>query len=419
MTHYKNHIQPKRRGVTLIEVIFSIGVILIGLVGVVAILPLAGRRAQDSISISVGSGMCDAVFHDLQTRNFLSRSLYFNTTTNTPIGVADVASLSPGSFCIDPLFVANLDANGTIPPTVLSNQYEPRLFPYYKNTHDPTQDPSTSFTSSWPVQPRMLRVGVLEESIVSPATTRGSISIEESLALVERGDDIPFVRPKDRTLNATIKGANAVTSGTTYGKLLSTGEYSWIATVNPLPGGEYASVSVVVIRNRERSFTLPTTTTAPSRPDGNQIGERLAYVTYATGFRGGAGGVVHLISNLNTVSTVQSNDWLMLSRTTPAGDIHRWYRVSAVDGKAVKERRPIAEDATAGDVKPGLPGTGAELRDIWSRKLYLDGPDWSFNFVSGTLPDGYADTTFADNTVATLVEGVVSVTERVVSLNSL
>ncbi len=44
-----------RRAVTLVEVIFSIGVVLIGLVGVASILPLAGNRAQESMNMSAGA----------------------------------------------------------------------------------------------------------------------------------------------------------------------------------------------------------------------------------------------------------------------------------------------------------------------------------------------------------------------------
>ncbi len=405
----------RRRGVTLLEVIFSIGVVLIGLVGVASILPLAGRRAQDSISMSVGSAMSDAIFQELQARGYLAQSLYFEVAGNTTVNRGNVDALTPGSFCIDPLFVADLSVNSTIPPPVLSNRYSGRLFPYYLNTHDPTQDPSTAYSELWPVvQPRMLRVGILSQTAVPTA----SISIEEARALVERTDDLPYLRPTDRTLSAVVKGASATGTGSTFGKKLVTGEYSWIATVNPLPGNEYASISIVIIRNRDRGFDLPTTTTAPVRPDGNLLGERLAYVTFANGFRGGAGGVVHLVSNANTVSTIQTNDWLMLSRTNSAGqDIHRWYRVSAVDGDAERLTRTVAEDSTSPGFQSGLPGSGS--REIWSRRLYLDGPDWSFNVVTSTMPPGYADTSFADNTIATLVEGVVTVSEKVVSLNSL
>jgi type II secretory pathway pseudopilin PulG len=404
----------QRNAFTLIEVIFSIGVILIGLLGVASILPLAGRRAQDAVSLSVGSSICDSVLNELQSRKFLADGRFLLLDDNMTFDRDTLSSLTPVSFCIDPLFVADFDANNTIPVADPGNRYSHRFFPYYQATHDPTQDPSTAYTELWPsAQPRLHRVGITRTGV----SFNESISVEEAFSLVDSADDLAFLRPDDKSLSAVLKGSNAVSSGSPYGKQLATGEYTWFATVNPMPGDAFASISVVVVRNRNRSFAVPTTTTAMTRPDLNMSGERLAYVTYSTGFRGGAGGVVHLASSANTISSLKTNDWLMLSRRTTSGvDVHRWYRVSAVDGDAAKENRSTAAQAT-NPTLAALPGTGT--RDIWTRKIYLDGPDWSFGIGTTALPAGYSDDTFADNTFATLVSDVVSVTERVVSLNSL
>src|SRR5690606_18970663 len=102
-----------------------------------------------------------------------------------------------------------------------------------------------------------------------------------------------------------------------------------IATVNPLPGNLYANLSVVVIRNRQRDYSVPAA--AVQLPERNATDERLAYVAYASGFTGGAGGEVHLVSNSNTVFRVRSGDWIMLSSSRGGNPTHRWYRVSAVD----------------------------------------------------------------------------------------
>ena len=50
-----------RRAVTLVEVIFAVGVVLVGLLGVMSILPLAGRRAEDSINLNVGAAMAESI----------------------------------------------------------------------------------------------------------------------------------------------------------------------------------------------------------------------------------------------------------------------------------------------------------------------------------------------------------------------
>ena len=61
-----------RRAVTLVEVIFSIGVVLIGLLGLLSILPLAGKRAQDSISLSVAPVIANNVQAELLASKYLS-----------------------------------------------------------------------------------------------------------------------------------------------------------------------------------------------------------------------------------------------------------------------------------------------------------------------------------------------------------
>ena len=60
-----------RRAVTLVEVVFSIAVILIGLVGLVSILPLAGHRAQEAITMDVGASFGDAVLKEIQIRRWI------------------------------------------------------------------------------------------------------------------------------------------------------------------------------------------------------------------------------------------------------------------------------------------------------------------------------------------------------------
>jgi len=422
-----SHSIDRRRGVTLIEVIFSIGVILVGLIGVASILPLAGRRSQDAVSMSVGAAIADSVMNELQAKRYVSGDALVRPPLNTPppndyvaFGRSTMATVG-SSFCIDPMFMAEYASTNAAPLNEPVSGHSRLFFPYYKSDFDPTRDPSaaTAVGTNWPnAQPRMLRVGVLRPGF-TPVT---SASIEECLAIVESIDDLNVERPKDRSKNAVLKAANATTAGTSFGKRLATGEYSWIATVNPFADNAYASVSVAVIRNRDRNFVVTTAPVAANRPDLNMIAERIAYVTYESGFKGGAGGVIHLIGNANTVSTIRTGEWIMLSRrvsSAPVVDFHRWYRVSGVDGKAILRPRDPTVSTTAGSLRSELPATGN--RDVWERKLYLDGPDWDFGFEATpvALPAGYSDGTFGNNTYVTIVEGVVSVTERTVSLNSL
>ena len=80
------NLQQTRKGlrsaVTLIEVIFSIGVILIGLLGLLSILPLAGQRAQDSVGLSVAPVLASNVQAELNAEKFFNSNRLRSITTS-------------------------------------------------------------------------------------------------------------------------------------------------------------------------------------------------------------------------------------------------------------------------------------------------------------------------------------------------
>ena len=362
--------QSIRRAVTLVEVIFAIGVILIGLLGLLSILPLAGNRSQDSISLSTGPQVANRVLAELKSNRFLSKGQLI-TMTGVNLSVD-----SNVSFCIDPIFVS--DPLTVKPARVTNVGYFSGNFPFYDARHDPSKDPiSTRPPSTGVGQPRMNRVGINDSIGVVPGTVARVFS--------ENRDDLINTRPDDRSVPVRLSAGEIqpLSTGLEYGKRIPSGEFSWIVTVNPLRGGVYASVAVVVMRNRTMELDFP--------PLKNTIGERLASVTYAQGFRGGAGGIVHLEANQKTESNLVPGDWVMLSKKENGQEKHHWYRVVGLDGEPEIER------------------------GIWRHRVLLDGPDWSFGYNT----DGSVDSNIVDNTFATLVSGVVCVTETVLKLSEI
>jgi len=392
------------RGVSLVEVIFSIGVIVIGILGVMSIMPLAGRRAQDSVSMSVGAAMGDSIAAEILSNRWNQKGqLRILTPANVAVRTVTDSAVAPYSytptvftlpdvpFCIDPMLIRS---DTTV--TALSDQsgFNTVYFPYYKPTHNPVVDPSEIGAATLaelggpaPFR-RLIRVGLLRAaSDVTPLNKANLLTTSEAFHVGERGDDIRFDRPKDRTLPAIISGDRATNlpGSTDYGTRFGSGDYSWIATVVPEQTPGYATMSVVVIRNRLRNFDMPTSFPA-ANPDRNAAAERLAIINSSNGFVGGAGGMVGITSNLNTVSRMLPGQWVMLSGFTRNQiPVHRWYRIAALGGEAV-------DNVAAG---------------TWSRELYLDGADW--DFLNPTLPP----------TFMTIVDGVVSVTNHFVRLESL
>jgi len=404
------------RGVSLVEVIFAIGVIIIGILGVMSILPLAGRRAQDSVSMSVGAAMGDSIaaeilsnrwnqkgqlriltppdfagpFNNVTVRTYIDTAVSPYSYTTTTFALPDVP------FCIDPMLIR---AGATTTRLDDTTGFNTVYFPYFKPTHNPLVDPSITGATQLvedanaPAPFRlMIRVGLLRQaSRTVPLANASLLSISEAFHVAERADDVRFERPTDRTLPAIIPGesATSLTGATDYGTRFGSGDYSWIATVVPEQTPGYATLSVVVIRNRLRDFDIPAILPA-TNAERNAAAERLALVSSPTGFVGGAGGMVTITSSLNTVSRMLPGQWVMLSgftrdlsssSATAKVPVHRWYRIAALGGDTV-------EDEAAG---------------TWSRELHLDGADWDFT-----------TTTFM-----TIVDGVVSVTNHFVRLDSL
>ena len=419
--------QSPKYGVTLVEVLFAIGVILVGLVGLASVLPIAGRRAQDSVDLNEASAFATATLDELTAQGTLQPNTLVTrldraiggfsvgatpTLSNVP-PLPNAFSAPPGvtSWCVDPLFVSDgvsqknqtnggyfvpFDPNG-------GNGYRRILFPYYRAEHNPLTDPSGTFNTgtAWPLAPRMLRVGV--------GGPRGLVSAREAESIAELPDGLAVTKPDDNSLNVDFQTQGAIDAGqvsglggsSLIGKRLRDGSLTWIATCNRLQGTSYINVAIVILRNRDRSFyTYPVGTgSAAATAEDNAIAERLAYVSSANGFTGGAGGSVQIVAPANTASDLTVNDWVMLSRN-PAGGwpVHRWYRVASVGQEAEEINFP---DPVHGTDRP-----------VWRHTLYLDGPDWSFGFST----PGSADGTVADNTYVTIVEDVVAVSEQTIRL---
>jgi Tfp pilus assembly protein PilV len=412
-----------RKAVTLIEVIFSIGVVLIGLLGLLSLMPLAGKRSQEAISLAAASALGDSVMNELLSRKPISNGLLSNmsnaavtyNTTTTPAQL-QVGGSPVGGICIDPIYKGNQ-------APLTSNHYNDRFFPYFIETHDPLLNPSVA-GNPWPsTQPRLTRVGA-NHTLAAPSVGRS----EQARAIAESNDAVTFERPKDRADDAVLPGLKTNSSHLlSYGKRVPSGEYSWIATVCPLAGGRFASVSVVVVRNRDTERDYPSgLETVPLR---NSVSERLAYVADAAGFSGGAGGTVLLAGSQTTLSQLRSNDWVMLSTRVSVGpppvDVHRWFRVVSVDSEPVLHRTTHAlpdQDTVLNAFVPTAVGT-----DVWLRRVQLDGVDWRFSFINDNpandppmpAPPLTPAERYADNTYATILTDVVSVTERVVPLSSL
>ncbi|MBC8356017.1 MAG: hypothetical protein H8E66_28910 [Planctomycetes bacterium] len=310
-----------RRGVSLLEVMFSLGVIAVGLLGVMALIPVGlSHVGKGAIADSASRTGLDAV------EAFTARGMGRTDQWITRSGAAVPGTPRNGdrtAFCIDPRFAAvHFD-------TTAGASGNPDLFPY------------TSATSS---DPRMLRISLLQEPAGSAIMTAG-----QAETVFVTADDLVFDLPDDKSL------APIQQYGESQTRRQFDGNFSWLATLVPVQDATDAyrdlyTLSVVVFNDRDSSMTM------------DAVNERVANVTsfYSSGL---AGGDVALEASSAAALDVKRGDWLMLMGIVATGaassassddtPLFRWYR--------------ILETESA----PRLTSPA-----VWNLDVTLQGPDW-------------------------------------------
>ena len=352
----------QRVAITLLEVLLSIGVMSVGLLSVIVLIPVAQHKAEEGTLADRQASAGRVAFRDFQIRDMGNPARWYSFD---PSSVNITVPLDRRlSFCIDPLFLSDPVVVGSTP--VLARSF----FPYG------VYAPATGFMHRVTLRSRL--------GLDIPMPQGQADQIFRML------DDLTFEAPaSDESLGAeqTVLGIDTSGDGAINAendivwKRYAEGKVSWMATLVPEPvasGNEYR-LSVIVFS--QRSLTPDTS--------GNLGDEGVVSVTnfYSAGL---SGGDVRVDSSANPTAVAQlaelrPGDWVMLHAQqamlmpngvpTPAS-YFRWYRVVAAD----------ESDTT----QPSS----------W-RELTLQGPDWRDS---------------NNNTSMTMVRGVVAVFEKTVTL---
>lgn len=346
-----------RLGVSLIEVLFAIGILTVGLLGVASVIPLGGREVAEAGKADRMAACGQAVLHDVKVRGFLDprgwrsqagvpivRDTSGGTVTSIVLG--DSYLLPRGTYVIDPQYVAYANSQG------ISNAH---LFPYGTTP------------------PNLGRV-----TLARSLTSNVVLSFAEAEQLCTWRDDLSFDLPDesddrprasvlaDMGSNKTdlirwpVRTSDNVPGTPTALKAHNEGQFSWLLTVTPsgrftkIGTIEYVQVdhaisyqvSVVVFFNRNLGSV--------NDPDLAERGERaigsVDFTAVGTGF---GGGDVELTSA--PTGELRKNHWLLIpfDRSSSSPTQYAWYRVVAVD----------EWDSTAS-----------------TRYVTLSGPDWTFGY---------------------------------------
>jgi len=346
-----------RGGVTVLEVLFSIGIVTVGLLGVMIIVPLAGlRTSQGTIADGADRLGRNAVraFDVYQMRRPDSWAQLNTASAPASPTFATyphpwVYPFNPGeSFCIDPLYVAaHAGSSGT---------FDIMRFPYYPTTPAP---PPTA------IPPTMRRVTLRSgpgATITPPPTPPPPIivpamSVEQASQIFLGNDDLVFSLPNDRTLPPQQKFSfddSAAPVTTERLKRQWEAKFSWLATLVPKPGfsSDTYLLSIVVFHRRETLL------------DAERILDIDPTNFHSNGYNGGDvvlhAGPTWYPRDPEADLKMKEGEWLMLAGANAAGASHfRWYRI---------------QNADAGPVDVG--------GGSYERNLTLFGQDWPVTLLN-------------------------------------
>ena len=342
----------RRRGVSILEVIFAILVVAIGLLAALTVFPVAAHiarkgRIADESAVAGRAGV--HIFDAKGMRRpdmWVGWSQYWETRATPPApapqpgfhSLTNISFPTGTAFCIDPRFIA---VNSGTPV----NARDASVFPYV---------PTTAIG-----QPRMFRVG-LTNGVPSPLG--GTLMTRwQADSIFIFGDDHTLTRPADGSLPGfgTFTQVDSDNDGTP--DLLtsrsSSGHMSWLATLAPKhelysPGvvaSELYMLSIVVFYDRPLvGFAIDTTTS-----EMYLRSERVVGVNFVdAGGTGYAGGETLLIwppvgtinpptqaafDTAREMLKVRAGDWIMLAGTVTipttgvSVPIFKWYRVTEAD----------------------------------------------------------------------------------------
>lgn len=417
-----------RRGITLMEVLVSIGVLSVGILGAAALMPMATYFQNETTKYDRGGALAQQAMHDLQVKNYLSpRRWIFIDPSNpspplTPEGIVGLTGTMAApnanynafsAFAIDPLGFSYVNDSSSANPAVIFPVY----FPAFPSMAPAPVPPGTTAGQAFP-PPTIYRTGVTANEYWPPAATEPVTSpIVMSFAVADRfmrsNDDVLFEtdrasllaqNPNNIDLRPTAITSMAGNLPTAVAPNFA-GDYSWIATVSRVPSDMLKGpliaaslhrfqVSVVVLQKRDLTL-WPAALTDEAPPSERQVyamftqyaGQAGNNLQVASPFYGGGGLQLYVYENgsppplgqpsRHWLDNIKPNTYLMLSAnfvdSITGANVYpqlAWYRIVNVDDGPNQD-----------------PNNGSR----WYRNLTVAGGDWPgmwFQPTVGSIPSG-------------------------------
>lgn len=381
---------PRRRGITILEVLIAAGVLAIGMFGVMAMIPLIAMRLREGEIADRSAVLSRNAVEEVQVRGWTDpRRWRWYRTDGTYIDPSNgvlartewqnwpalpAPSNLPASpaICVDPQGMTGLVGGN-------ANRV---AFPF--ETLGPRY-----------VMQRVTPFPLTNSAAPNNSTDQG---IAEVGAVAE--DDLLFERPKSRTdlpFQTFPVDRNVSTAAVDQTRRMAQRDYSYMATLTPLDNvitfngrGNYL-LSAVVFYQRSRTYEDEHVGSISPVVTTNALGEAIS--GFPSGGVSGGDVVINCGADPEMLD-VTKGDWVMLTyprQLDGSGNVtqpayHRWYQVIE------------ASPYNLADVD----GSGNALR-----RVTLAGPDWPG--VGATM---------ADLTQVTWLPGVASVSEKTITLGS-
>lgn len=438
--------RSSRRGISLLEVLISMFVLLFGLMGVAAVFPVGNHYAGKGEQYDRGAALTEAGFAELKARGMLKPELWLYADDPTGTEVSPLTGAIPGAaparnfrysarspvviqhpytansgqfnvtdtgtrpgytFVIDPFGAAAglADANIT---TGLD------VFPYVdfstsnldgvlNNVMPPAWRTSGLPGTYWPIR----RVTLPAPDQAAPANTTSVIPLNEAVAetIFRLHDDVTTElpaaadRPGVQQWRAIDQTSTPDPKKPWQHTLLArnyTGSYSWFATIAPTTleginalqpihprfGSELYEVSVAVCHKRN-----PLPSADSERTISAQINVGNELVIYD--------------ANAEVVSAaadkLRAGNWIAIAGVHQGTGqfLMKWYKVLSIDDETAENQRLDASN-------PSGPTYAV-------RRLMLEGPDWPIPRSAG----------FAADLRAIIVPGIISVTTQYLPMESM
>lgn len=423
----------RRHGITLLEIMLALSVALIGVIGVMVLIPVSGRLAKQGLDYDQAANLSRSALEDFEVHGMKDPVDWvgMDPTTGAPVFV----TVQPNkSYVIDPEYMGrNILVNPPIPMAQTG-----AFFP--TNSSGLIAAPTATQPLVLTPLPSAHRITI--DPFGQAFNNIAEFMTEEQAEDVFAGqDDIQVIEPEDTTFssNQLFHGQEEFDLSGDLSRLVkpqTLRDKSWMAMLVPrpsptgIPNASSDLYTLYIIVFKERDLNLSSQIDLAT---GTFVGdsERWSRISFIGGGFGGGEAMLAPFDNSIIPAAEQVNggtadpaidlaatrdEWLMVCqrirafRPNPAGvgppieqvyDQFRWYRVT-----------------DSSDLAPVNYGAGVAYYSAYNgpaRFVSLDGPDWSTPDGDGSVqPNGFA----FHPIYAVKVSGVVDVYEKTVRLET-